>query len=186
VALPTPSQTVGPFFHIGLHEEGSEQLVAPGDPEAIRLVGAVYDGRGEPVDDALVELWQANRHGRYNHPEDPREELPLEPRFRGFARCATDASGEYRFVTVKPGPVPHPGGETQAPHIDVSVFARGLLKRVVTRIYFPDERDANEADPVLSTVDPGRRSALVARVDDGALRFDIHLQGDHETPFFDL
>jgi protocatechuate 3,4-dioxygenase, alpha subunit len=186
VTLPTPSQTVGPFFHIGLSDVGADRLVAPGDPEATRLVGTVFDGRGEPVNDALVELWQANRHGRYDHPEDPGEELPLEPGFRGFGRCRTDASGNFRFATVKPGPVPHPAGGMQAPHINVSVFARGLLKRVVTRIYFPDEREANETDAVLSTVEPGRRSALVAREADGTLRFDIHLQGERETPFFDV
>jgi protocatechuate 3,4-dioxygenase, alpha subunit len=186
VTLPTPSQTVGPFFHIGLPGDGGEELVPPGHPHAIHLVGTVFDGVGEPVDDALIELWQANRDGRYDHPEDAREEIPLEPGFRGFGRCGTDASGGYRFVTVKPGPVPHPGGGMQAPHIDVSVFARGLLKRLVTRIYFPDEREANEADPVLSSVEPERRAALVAREEDGALRFDIHMQGDRETPFFDL
>ena len=186
MTLPTPSQTVGPFFHIGLPDDGGEELVAPDHPHAIRVEGTVFDGGAEPVDDALIEIWQANRHGRYDHPEDLREEIPLEPGFRGFGRCGTDASGGYRFVTVKPGPVPHPSGGTQAPHIDVSVFARGLLKRVVTRIYCPDEAEANEADPVLSSVEPERRAALVAREEDGALRFDIHLQGDRETPFFDL
>jgi protocatechuate 3,4-dioxygenase alpha subunit len=184
--LPTPSQTVGPYFHIGLRSEDGGQLVPPDHPHAIRLVGAVFDGEGKPVVDALIELWQANRHGRYDHPEDAREEVPLEPGFRGFGRCETDGAGGYGFVTVKPGPVPHPDGAMQASHIDVSVFARGLLKRVVTRIYFPDEREANEADPVLSSVEPARRAALVAREEDGALRFDIHLQGDRETPFFDL
>ena len=186
MALPTPSQTVGPFFHIGLHEDGGEQLVPSGHPHAIQVLGVIFDGEGNPVDDALIELWQANRHGRYDHPADDREEIPLEPGFRGFGRGGTDASGGYRFVTVKPGPVPHPDGGMQAPHIDVSVFARGLLKRVVTRIYFPDEQEANESDPVLSSVEPARRAALVARAEDGALRFDIHLQGDRETPFFDL
>jgi protocatechuate 3,4-dioxygenase alpha subunit len=186
VTLPTPSQTVGPFFHIGLPDHGGHELVPCGHPHAIRVFGTVLDGEGAPVRDALIELWQANRYGRYDHPEDAREEIPLEPGFRGFGRCGTDSSGGYRFVTVKPGPVPHPGGGMQAPHIDVSVFARGLLKRLVTRIYFPDERDANESDPVLASVEPERRAALVAREEDGALRFDIHLQGDRETPFFDL
>jgi protocatechuate 3,4-dioxygenase alpha subunit len=185
VALPTPSQTVGPYFHIGLPYPGSEELVAPGDPHALRLVGSVLDGDGEPVDDALLEIWQANWEGRYDHPEDPREEIPLEPGFRGFGRCETDGSGGYRFVTLKPGPVPHPGGGMQAPHIEVSVFARGLLKHLVTRIYFPDE-PANESDPVLLSVEPELRSRLVARDDDGTLRFDIHLQGERETPFFDV
>jgi protocatechuate 3,4-dioxygenase, alpha subunit len=186
VTLPTPSQTVGPFFHIGLPHEGRARLVPPDHPDAIRLEGTVLDGAGEPVGDALVELWQANREGRYDHPEDGREEVSLEPGFSGFGRCGTDDSGRYGFVTVKPGPVPHPRGDMQAPHIDVSVFARGLLKRVVTRIYFPDEREANAADPVLSSIEPERRTALVAREEDGALRFDIRLQGDGETPFFDL
>jgi protocatechuate 3,4-dioxygenase, alpha subunit len=186
VTLPTPSQTVGPFFHIGLRDDGAKELVPPDHPHAVRLLGTIFDGEGYPVDDALVEIWQANREGRYDHPEDTREEIPLEPGFRGFGRCETDGSGGYRFLTVKPGPVPYPGGGMQAPHIDVSVFARGLLKRVVTRIYFPDERKANESDPVLSSVEPVRRAALVAREEDGALRFDIHLQGDRETPFFDL
>jgi protocatechuate 3,4-dioxygenase, alpha subunit len=186
VALPTPSQTVGPFFHIGLPDDGRHELAPPDHPHAIHLTGTVFDGEGDSVADALIELWQANRAGRYNHPDDDREEIPLEPGFRGFGRAATDASGTYRFVTVKPGPVPHPDGGTQAPHIDVSVFARGLLKRVVTRVYFPDETGRNESDPVLSSVAPERRAALVAREEGGALRFDIHLQGDIETPFFDL
>jgi protocatechuate 3,4-dioxygenase, alpha subunit len=186
VALPTPSQTVGPFFHIGLPDDGRHELVPPDHPHAIHLTGTVLDGEGVPVEDALIELWQANRAGRYDHPDDDREEIPLEPGFRGFGRAATDASGNYRFVTLKPGPVPHPDGGMQAPHIDVSVFARGLLKRVVTRVYFPDETTGNDSDPVLASVEPERRAALVAREEGGALRFDIHLQGDSETPFFDL
>jgi protocatechuate 3,4-dioxygenase alpha subunit len=186
VTLPTPSQTVGPFFHIGVPDAGWAQLVSPDHPDAIRLHGNVFDGKGVPVDDALVEIWQANRRGRYDHPEDMREDVPLEPGFRGFGRCRTDDSGRYMFVTVKPGPVPHPSGGTQAPHIDVSVFARGLLKRVVTRIYFLDEPELGDSDPVLSSVEPERRTLLVARDEGGALRFDIHLQGDLETPFFDL
>ena len=160
--------------------------MTPDDSDAVRIAGRVFDGEGEPVVDALIELWQANRAGRYDHPADAREEIPLEPGFRGFGRSETDAEGGYGFLTVKPGPVPHPDGGTQAPHIDVSVFARGLLKRVVTRIYFPDEPEANDSDPVLSSVEPGLRRALVARAEDGALRFDIHLQGDSETPFFDV
>jgi protocatechuate 3,4-dioxygenase alpha subunit len=187
MTLPTPSQTVGPYFHIGLpSDEGGPELVPPDHPDAIRIVGTVVDGAGETVDDALIEVWQANRAGRYDHPEDPRTELPLEEGFRGFGRCETGADGRYRFLTVKPGPVPAPGGGLQAPHIEVSVFARGLLKRLATRIYFPDETAANGADPVLSLVEPERRHTLVAVPEDGALRFDIHLQGDDETVFFDV
>jgi protocatechuate 3,4-dioxygenase alpha subunit len=185
VTPPTPSQTVGPFFHIGLPYEGGPEVVPAGSPDAIRLSGAVFDGDG-PVDDALVEIWQANAAGRYDHPEDSREEIPLDKGFRGFGRCATGEDGRYEFVTIKPGPVPHPDGGMQAPHIEVAVFARGLLKQVVTRLYFPDEAEANEADPVLGSVDPSRRAALVARQEDGGLRFDVHLQGERETPFFDV
>jgi protocatechuate 3,4-dioxygenase alpha subunit len=182
--MPTPSQTVGPFFHIGLPDERPE-LVPPDDPDAIHIVGTVFDGEGEPVSDAIVEFWQANRAGRYAHPEDAREELPLEEGFDGFGRSGTDEQGRFEFVTVKPGVVPGPGGRPQAPHIDVSVFARGVLKRIATRIYFPDETEANEADPILALIeDPEERSTLIAQDEDGALRFDIHLQGDRQTAFF--
>ena len=183
--MPTPSQTVGPFFHIGLSDDGRAELVSPDDPDAIRLWGTVFDGTGEPVDDALIEIWQANRAGRYAHPEDTREQIPLEDGFAGFGRCATDTQGRYEFITVKPGAVPGLGGALQAPHIEMSVFARGLLKRVATRVYFPDEVEANEADQVLGSIaDPAERGTLVARGEAGALRFDIHLQGDQQTAFF--
>jgi protocatechuate 3,4-dioxygenase alpha subunit len=168
--LPTPSQTVGPFFNIGLPGRDHSELVATG---GLRLEGVVYDGEGEPVVDALIEIWQADQSGRY--PDGSTS-------FRGFGRCETDEQGRYWFVTVKPGAC----DGVQAPHINVSVFARGLLKRVPTRIYFPDEAEANEADPVLASVDPERRSTLVAREDGEVLRFDIHLQGDDETVFFDV
>jgi len=178
--LPTPSQTVGPFFNIGLPGSSAE-LVAPASPGAIRLWGHVYDGEGEPVIDALLEIWQANSAGRYNSPEDPRDDLPLDESFRGFGRAETDDSGRYEFVTVKPGPV-----EDQAPHIVVAVFARGLLKHLATRVYFPGEGTANESDPVLAAVDPERRGTVVAREEEGGLRFDVHLQGERETVFFDV
>jgi protocatechuate 3,4-dioxygenase alpha subunit len=188
VALrPTASQTVGPFFIIGLRGDTLAQLVPPDDPDAIRLGGVVLDGAGAPVDDALIEIWQANRAGRYAHPEDTREELPLEDGFDGFGRCPTDPDGLYGFVTVKPGPVPAAEGGMQAPHIEMSVFARGLLKRLATRVYFPDESEANDADPVLSAIeDPAERGTLVAQPADGGLRFDIHLQGDRQTTFFSV
>jgi protocatechuate 3,4-dioxygenase, alpha subunit len=186
-AMPTPSQTIGPFFRIGSFAEELCELVDQGDRDAIRIGGILFDGEGTPVGDALVEIWQANRAGRYAHPEDDREEVPLEEGFDGFGRCPTDGDGHYEFVTVKPGPVPAPGGGMQAPHIEVSVFARGLLKRLATRIYFPDETEANEADPVLSSIqDPAERTTLVAREENAGLRFDIHLQGDEQTTFFDV
>ncbi len=181
----TPSQTIGPFLHIQVPYEGEERMVPENDPEAIHIRGSVYDGEGEIVDDALVEIWQANRGGRYAHPEDRRDEVPIEEGFTGFGRCATDAEGRFEFITVKPGRVPGPGGRMQAPHIDVSVFARGLLKRLVTRIYFPDEAEANADDPVLSSIeDAEERETLVAIPEEGGLRFDIRLQGDGETAFF--
>jgi protocatechuate 3,4-dioxygenase alpha subunit len=181
----TPSQTIGPFLHIEMPYDGEESLVSPNHPGAIRLIGTLTDGQGDAVDDALVEIWQANAAGRYAHPEDTRQDLPLEDGFTGFGRCATDSEGRFEFLTVKPGPVPGPNGGMQAPHIDVSVFARGLLNRLVTRIYFPDETEANAADPVLSLIeDEAERGTLIADQIDGALRFDIRLQGEGETTFF--
>jgi protocatechuate 3,4-dioxygenase, alpha subunit len=175
----TPSQTVGPFFAFALPYEGGEHVVPPDRPGAIRIAGAVIDGAGEPVSDALIEIWQADPAGRYAHPEDPRCD---EAAFTGFARCPTDAEGRFEFITVKPGPVP-----PQAPHINVTVLARGLLKQLVTRIYFPDEEAANITDPLLTSIsDPAVRATLIARPRNGALRFDIHLQGEHETAFLDV
>jgi len=184
---PTPSQTVGPFFHIGLPTDEDRELVPHGAPGAVTIEGIVFDGDGKPVDDALIEIWQAGASGRYAHPDDPREDLPLAEGFTGFGRCATDEGGRYAFVTVKPGAVPAPGGGMQAPHIEVGVLARGLLKRLATRIYFPDSEEANRGDPVLSLIeDPERRATLIAAARDGGYRFDIHLQGERETVFFDV
>jgi protocatechuate 3,4-dioxygenase, alpha subunit len=184
---PTPSQTIGPFYHFALPFPGGERLVDPDDPDAVRILGTIYDGAGEPVVDAMVEVWQANRSGRYTHPEDDRGDLPLEEGFTGFGRCPTDGDGRYEFVSIKPGVVPGPDGLPQAPHIDVLIFARGLLRQLVTRIYFPDEEAANASDPLLASIeDPAARSTLVARQLDGALEFDIHLQGDNQTVFFDV
>jgi protocatechuate 3,4-dioxygenase alpha subunit len=181
----TPSQTVGPFLSIGLLAEllGPE-LVSADDPRAIRIRGRLLDGAGAPVPDGLIEIWQANPAGRYAHPADTRAEPPLEEGFTGFGRSGTEDDGWYEFLTLKPGPVPAADGRSQAPHVAVSVFARGLLKRLVTRIYFPDEETANAADPILSALDPESRATLVARDDDGALRFDIRLQGERQTAFF--
>jgi protocatechuate 3,4-dioxygenase, alpha subunit len=180
----TPSQTVGPYFSIGLFGRAASELLPPGSPSAVRISGRVLDGEGEPVPDAMVEIWQANEAGRYTDPTD----LPHDPETcSGFGRSGTDADGRFSFLTVKPGPVPSPDGSRQAPHIMVSVFARGLLKRLVTRIYFPDDSESNAQDPVLSSIeDPEFRKTLVADDEGGVLRFDVHLQGDNQTAFFEL
>jgi protocatechuate 3,4-dioxygenase, alpha subunit len=215
----TPSQTVGPFLAIGLPWPDGPFAVPEGTPGAILIAGRVLDGAGDPVTDALVETWQADPEGLFDHPDDPRGRVAAPVAgFRGFGRCATDAAGEYRIVTLRPGPLPGPDGGFEAPHLDVSVFARGLLDRVVTRIYFPDEAQANAADPLLAAIDdPRRRATLIAstrpagqagdarwdgdgrasdgrwdgdgRASDGRaseFRFDIRLQGEHETVFFDV
>ena len=183
----TPSQTVGPFLEIGLPWPDGPFVVPEDTPGAITITGVVFDGAGDPVTDALVETWQADAGGRFAHPDDPRG--AAGPGFRGFGRCPTGPDGSYRIVTLKPGALPSPDGGTEAPHLDVSVFARGLLDRVVSRIYFPDEARANAADPVLASIaDPARVTTLIARPDQDAasLRFDIHLQGEQETVFFDV
>jgi protocatechuate 3,4-dioxygenase, alpha subunit len=184
---PTPSQTIGPFFHDALLDEDRSELVPPNHPGAVRIEGTVYDGAADPVPDAMVEIWQADRAGRYDHPADDRGDPPPDEDFSGFGRSDTVDGGSFAFVTVKPGPVPGPEGQMQAPHVMVSVFARGLLKRVVTRIYFPDEGEANASDPVLSSIeDPELRETLVAGDEGGVLRFDIRLQGENQTAFFDV
>jgi protocatechuate 3,4-dioxygenase, alpha subunit len=185
---PTPSQTVGPFFHDALLAEDLSELVSPNYPGAVRIEGTVYDGAGEPVPDAMVEIWQASEEGRYTDPTDDREGSAPDPEaFSGFGRTGTDTDGRFSFLTVKPGSVPGPEGSPQAPHVMVSIFARGLLKRLVTRIYFPDENESNTLDPVLSSIeDPGFRKTLVAHEEGGVLRFDVRLQGDDQTVFFEL
>jgi protocatechuate 3,4-dioxygenase, alpha subunit len=187
--VPTPSQTIGPFFEFGLLDPPRPELVPPGTSGAIRIEGTVFDGQGAPVPDAMIEIWQAGPSGRYAHPEDTREELTLAEGFTGFGRVGTDASGKFWFRTVKPGAVPWPDGRPQAPHLDLSVFARGLLHRLVTRLYFPDEEKANAADPLLRSIqDPESRATLIARQEKDAdvLRFDIRLQGGGETCFFQI
>jgi protocatechuate 3,4-dioxygenase alpha subunit len=187
MTLPaTASQTVGPFLHIGLSWLTRDQLAPPGvSGERVTITGRVLDSDGQPVTDALVEVWQANAHGKYAHPEDGQDK-PLDPAFSGFGRIPTDARGAFRFTTVKPGCVPGPDGSLQAPHLLIAVFMRALLKQLVTRLYFPDE-PANAADPVLAIVPADRRSTLIARVGGaGELEWDIVLQGRDETVFFDL
>jgi len=184
VAL-TPSQTSGPYLEIGLVGGPiGNRLVDESDPRAIRISGLLLDGAGQPVPDGLVEIWQANAAGRYAHPSDDRVDVPLEDGFSGFGRSGTVDGGRFELVTVKPGRVPWVDGRLQAPHLLVGVLARGLLKRVATRMYFPDEEEANAEDPVLLALEPEERATLVAREEQGALRFDIVLQGTGETTFF--
>jgi len=183
--LPVPSQTAGPFLSIGLLRDFiGPSLVPEDDPRAIRIRGRVLDGNGDPVPDGFVEIWQANAAGRYAHPEDARADIPLEAGFIGFGRSGTVDDGWFEFVTVKPGRVPAADGGLQAPHLVVLVFARGLLKQLVTRLYFPDEQEANAADPLLSDLAGAERATLIAQPEDWGLRFDIRLQGEGETTFF--
>ena len=182
----TTSQTVGPFFSIGLDWLRKVDLAGPGvSGERVTIAGRVLDGDGKPVPDALLEIWQANSHGKYAHPEDTQNK-PLEPGFQGYGRVGVDADGRFRFTTVKPGAVPGADGKMQAPHIAVSVFARGLQIRLVTRIYLPDEA-ANAGDPILNLVEPSRRGTLIAKktATQGFLEWNVILQGTDETVFFD-
>jgi protocatechuate 3,4-dioxygenase alpha subunit len=180
----TPSQTVGPYFAIGLPWEAGPHAVAEGTPGAITISGAIYDGHGEPVPDHLIETWQADPDGRFADLHGYGGLSEMEG-FRGFARYGVeDGDGTYEILTVKPGPAPGLDGTTQAPHIDVNLLARGMLNRVVTRIYFADEPELNAADPVLATVAAARRGTLLAEPIEGGYRFDIRLQGEGETVFF--
>jgi len=189
----SPSQTVGPYFALGLLREGDKVITNvlisdKTEGERIRIEGCVLDADGRPIEDAMIEIWQANSHGRYNHPLDEQDK-PLDPDFMGHGRASTDIKGNYRFETIKPGSVPGPDNRTQAPHINVIVFARGMLSHAFTRIYFEDEA-ANQDDPVLTSIaDPAHRNTLVARREEteGAIiyRFDIQFQGERETAFFD-
>jgi protocatechuate 3,4-dioxygenase alpha subunit len=185
----TPSQTVGPFFAFGLHNEGSETLVSDATQgERIRIEGRVIDGEGAAVPDAMIEIWQANAAGRYDHPDDSRGEKALDPAFHGFGRCGTDKDGRFHFLTVQPGAVPGIGNALQAPHINIAVFARGLLRHLWTRLYFEGE-PLNADDPVLTLVAPERRKTLIARRANGKVpgyAFDLVLQGKGETVFFDV
>ena len=189
----TASQTVGPFFHDCLMRDDARCDVLTTDATEgtrIRVEGRVIDGDGVGVPDAVLEIWQANHHGRYNHPLD-RRNLPLDPAFSGYGRIATQPDGGFFFITIKPGAVPFDERRIQAPHISVAVLGRGLLNHLYTRIYFDDE-PTTDADPILLAVDPARRPTLVARrVDvrgerDSVYRIDIVLQGEGETVFFEL
>ena len=200
----TPSQTAGPYVHIGLipHQAGfdifernfSNVLVGPETKgERIRIEGRIFDGIGAPTRDILVEIWQANAAGRYDHPADRQEDKPLDPHFRGWGRTGTDfETGLYTFETIKPGPVAgRRGHRPMAPHVNVWLAARGINIGLSTRMYFSDEAEANAADPVLNIIEqPARRETLIAerseRGGEVVYTFDIHLQGERETVFFDV
>src|SRR2546430_8130187 len=187
--LLTGSQTVGPFFSPALLREDARRNVLTGPEtagERIRIEGRVLDSDGMPVPDAMVEIWQANAHGRYNHPAN-QGSAPLDPSFTGFGRSGTAEDGTYWFETVKPGPIPFDGEKLQSPHICVAVFARGLLNHLVTRLYFEDE-PTNAANPLLQHVPDHRQATLLARREPGSARdvyrFDIVPQGSRETALF--
>ena len=183
----TTWQTVGPFFRIGFSWLYRDNLAGTGaSGERAEIMGRILDGDGNPVPDGIVEIWQANSQGKYAHPDDPQGK-PTEAGFTGFGRVPTDNAGRFRFVTVKPGRVPGPDGKLQAPHLEVSVFTRGLQRRLITRIYFPDEA-SNAGDFVLGLIEPARRTTLIAKKIEGRtgeLEWDIKLQGESETVFFD-
>jgi protocatechuate 3,4-dioxygenase alpha subunit len=182
---PTASQTVGPFLHLGLLWLKRDQLAGPGiSGEPVTIEGRVLDGDDQPVGDALIEIWQANAYGRYAHPLDAQDK-PVEQDFSGFGRIPTSDGGAFRFTTIKPGRVPGPDGRMQAPHLAITLFMRGLLKHLVTRLYFPDE-PGNLDDPILNLVPADRRRTLIAKTKGaGVLEWDVHLQGPEETVFFD-
>ena len=184
---PTPSQTVGPFFHFSLTsaKHSVQRIAGPGvKGERMFLSCRMFDGEGQPVNDAMIEIWQADADGQYL----AADESEHQPHFRGFGRMSTGEDGSCEFETIKPGRVPGPGDTLQAPHLEVAVFGRGLLKQLFTRIYFAGD-SANQADPVLLLVPEERRDTLMAHRDparSGRWLFDIHLQGERETAFFDV
>jgi protocatechuate 3,4-dioxygenase alpha subunit len=183
----TPFSTVGPFFKLLVRdrEEGVDTLVTDATRgERITIEGRLLDGAGAPIDDGLIEIWQADAEGRYHHPQDARASS-ADPAFTGFGRAATGAAGRFVFHTIRPGAVPGPDGRPQAPHILVGVMARGVMSRCWTRLYFEDQ-PANAGDPVLQLVPAARRETLIARsAGEGHYRFDIVIQGENETVFFD-
>lgn len=188
----TPSQTVGPYFSMILaHDDDGEVMASSTTPgERLRVVGRLLDGERAPIEDGLVEVWQANAAGRYRHPLDTRDEVALDGGFTGFGRSRTRfETGAFRFETIRPGAVPGPDGGWQAPHLNVIVQARGMLNPSFTRLYFPDE-DANATDPVLAAVPARRRASMVAVQEESCdvptFRFDIRFQGDDETVFLDV
>ncbi|MEO5700302.1 MAG: protocatechuate 3,4-dioxygenase subunit alpha [Casimicrobiaceae bacterium] len=182
--LATSSQTVGPYVHLAFPHVASADVAPAGVPgERIVVRGTIVDGDGKPMNDGFVELWQADAEGRYVHPESSGAAF-ADSGFKGFGRCATDNTGTFRFNTIKPGRVAGADGTLQAPHLTVLIFARGLLKHLATRMYFPDDA-ANAEDPILQLVPQARRSTLIARREADALAWNIVLQGPGETVFFD-
>ncbi len=187
--IPTPSQTSGPFLHLGLTDKRSVVRIAGPEVtgERLRLKCRVLDADAVPLNDAMIEIWQANAEGKYNHPDDPRG-TGADAGFRGFGRAATDENGACEFETIKPGPVAGPGNSVQAPHLNAAVFGRGILLQLHTRIYFAGD-PLNESDPVLALVSPERRETLIARPDPAQVNtwgFEIRLRGERETVFFDI
>jgi protocatechuate 3,4-dioxygenase, alpha subunit len=183
---PTPGQTVGPFFGYALPFDKDNELLAPGSAGSIRLQGTVYDGAGEPIPDAILEIWQPDSEG--NVVQRTGSLVRDGYTFTGWGRAAVGNTGVFTFTTVNPGPTePLPGKPGAAPFISVAVFARGLMNRLFTRIYLPENEEALAADPLLSSLDPERRSTLIARRDaDGGLTWDLRLQGENETVFLDF
>ncbi len=181
----TPSQTVGPFFSIGMDKLNRANIAEGNAGECIQINGRILDGDGQPVPDAVLEIWQADAEGRYHHPEHSGTTDATS--FFGFGRIPTGESGCFSFSTIKPGPVPRPDGKPNAPHLEISIFMRGLLQRLITRLYFPDE-PLNAADAVLLAVPESRRATLIARKaqpQENSLEWDVCLQGKDETVFFD-
>ena len=179
------NQTVGPYLHIGLEWLATPNIAGKAiKGERVAIAGRLIDGDGAGVNDGMLEIWQANPQGKYAHPEDAQKKA-LEKGWRGFGRVFTDARGGFRFTTVKPGRVPAPDGNLQAPHLVVSVFMRGMLKHLATRIYFADEAAANAQDAVLKLVPAARRATLIAKKKGKALEWNVVLQGRNETVFFD-
>lgn len=186
----TPSQTVGPFFHYGLMTQPDMNVLVNDYTQGQRILirGQVRDGAGQPIPDALIEIWQADANGYFYHSADPNSSL-ADPQFKGFGRADTLNNGEFTFQTIKPGAVTYDERQSQAPHINVRVFSRGMLIHAYTRLYFSDEQVANELDPILNLVEPERRTTLIAQLEppvgQPTYRFNIVMQNENETVFFD-
>jgi len=182
----TTSQTVGPYYAIGLNLLLTPDMAAPGVlGERFALEGRVLDSNRKPIPDAVIEIWQANAAGKYAHEEDTQDK-PLAAAFRGFGRVGTDKDGVFRLTSIKPGSVPGPNGTMQAPHLVVTVLMRGLMIRLTTRLYFPDE-PLNATDPILNLVPEARRATIIAKkAEPGVIHWDVLMQGDDETVFFDV